>query len=86
MLEQTKRISFGISSVLSKVEREPDLNTGSDQKVPATAPQHCPGLDFFLFLPVANIASTNLSCQTNYRTRRTAGAPSRSRSGEPWGS
>ena len=37
MLEQTKRISFRISSVLSKVEPEPDLHTGSgsDQKVPA---------------------------------------------------
>ena len=35
MLEQTKRKSFRISSVLSKVE--PDLHTGSgsDQKVPA---------------------------------------------------
>ena len=35
MLEQTKRISFGISSVLYKVEPEPDLYTGSGQKVPA---------------------------------------------------
>ena len=39
MLGQTKRIpvSFIISSVLSKVELEPDLYTGSgsDQKVPA---------------------------------------------------
>ena len=33
MLEQTKRISFRISSVLSKVERKPDLDTCSDQKV-----------------------------------------------------
>ena len=37
MLKQTKKISFRISSVLSKVE--PDLHTGSgfgsDQKVPA---------------------------------------------------
>ena len=43
MLEQTKRISFRISSVLSKVEPEPDLHTGSgsNQKVPAPAPQHC---------------------------------------------
>ena len=42
MLEQTKRISFRISSVLSKVEPEPDLHTGSgsNQKVPAPAPQH----------------------------------------------
>ena len=40
MLELTKRISFRISSVLSKVEPEPDLHTGygSDQKVPAPAP------------------------------------------------
>ena len=38
MLEPTKRISFRISSVLSKVEPEPDIHTGSDQKVPA--PQH----------------------------------------------
>ena len=30
MLEQTKRISLRISSVLSKVEPEPDLHTGSD--------------------------------------------------------
>ena len=29
MLEQTKRISFRISSVLSKVEPEPYLHTGS---------------------------------------------------------
>ena len=29
------------SSVLSKVEPEPDLYTDSDQKVPAPAPQHC---------------------------------------------
>ena len=29
MLEQTKRISLRISSVLSKVEPEPDLHTGS---------------------------------------------------------
>ena len=33
MLEQTNRISFRISSVLSKVE--PDLHSGSDQNVPA---------------------------------------------------
>ena len=38
MLEQTKRISFRISFVLSKVEPEPDLYTGSGQKVPA--PEH----------------------------------------------
>ena len=43
MLEQTKRISFRISSVLSKVEPEPDLptGTGSDQNVPALALQDC---------------------------------------------
>ena len=41
MLEQTKRLSFRISSVLSKVDPTPDLHTGSDQKVPA--PQHCSG-------------------------------------------
>ena len=41
MLEQTKRISFGISSVLYKVEPEQDLYTGSGQKVPASTPQHC---------------------------------------------
>ena len=37
MLEQTKRKSFRISYVLSKVEPEPDLHPGSgcDQKVPA---------------------------------------------------
>ena len=35
MLEQTKRISFRNSSVLSKVEQEPDLHTGSGQKAPA---------------------------------------------------
>ena len=39
MLEQTKRISFRISYVLSKVEPsqelEPDLHTGSNQEVPA---------------------------------------------------
>ena len=40
MLEQTKRISLRISSVLSKMEPEPDLYTGSDQKVTAPAPQH----------------------------------------------
>ena len=33
MLKRTERISFRISSVLSKVE--PDLHTGSGQKVPA---------------------------------------------------
>ena len=43
MLERTKRISFRIFSVSSKVESEPDLLTGSgsDQNVPAPAPQHC---------------------------------------------
>ena len=51
MLEKTKRISFRISFVLSKVEPEPGAgplhrlrlrpkSTGSDQKVPAPAPQH----------------------------------------------
>ena len=37
MLTQTKRISFRISSVLSKVEPETDLHTGSgsDKRVPA---------------------------------------------------
>ena len=40
MWELTKRISLRILSVLSKVEPEPDLYTGSDQKVPAPAPQH----------------------------------------------
>ena len=33
MLEHTERISFRISSVLSKVAPEPDPHTGSDQKV-----------------------------------------------------
>ena len=43
MLKRMERISLRISSVLSKVEPEPDLHTGSgsDQKVPAPAPQHC---------------------------------------------
>ena len=43
MLERTKRISFRFFSVSSKVESEPDLLTGSgsDQNVPAPAPQHC---------------------------------------------
>ena len=42
MLELTKRISFRISSVLSKVEPEPEpeLHTSFGQKVPAPAPQH----------------------------------------------
>ena len=35
MWELTKRISLRTLSVLSKVEPEPDLSTGSDQKVPA---------------------------------------------------
>ena len=35
MWELTKRITLRILSVLSKVEPEPDLYTGSDQKVPA---------------------------------------------------
>ena len=35
MWERTKRMSLGISSVLSPVEPEPDLNTGSDKNVPA---------------------------------------------------
>ena len=54
MLEQTKRISFRISSVLSKVEPEPDLHTGSgsNQKVPAPSPQHC--------VPVYNIFMKNI--------------------------
>ena len=39
MWELTKRISLRISSVLSEMEPEPDLYTGSDQKIPA--PQHC---------------------------------------------
>ena len=39
MLEETKKISFRISSVLSKVKPELDLYTGSgsDQKIPAPA-------------------------------------------------
>ena len=40
MLQQAKRIAFRISSVLSKVEPEPDLHTGSDPKATATAPQY----------------------------------------------
>ena len=42
MWELTKRMSLRTSSVLSKVEPEPDLLTGSgsDQKVPTPAPQH----------------------------------------------
>ena len=32
MLEQTKRISFGISSVLSEVEPEPNLHTPAPTK------------------------------------------------------
>ena len=39
-MERTERISLRISSVLSKVEPEPDLPTGSDRKVLAPAPQH----------------------------------------------
>ena len=35
MWELTKRISLRTSSVFSKVEPEPDLHTGFDQKVPA---------------------------------------------------
>ena len=35
MWELTKRILLRISSVLSKVEPEPDLCSGSDKKVPA---------------------------------------------------
>ena len=44
MLKRTERISLRISSVLSKVEPEPHLHTGcgSDQEIPAPAPQHCP--------------------------------------------
>ena len=34
MLEQTERISFRNSSVLSKVELEPEAGSGSYQKVP----------------------------------------------------
>ena len=53
MWELTKRIpvSLRTSSVLSKVEPEADLNTGygSDQKVPAPAPQHWLGLIFCRF-------------------------------------
>ena len=46
MWEQMKRISLRISSVLSMVEPEPDLCTGSGsekkyQLRPAPAPQHC---------------------------------------------
>ena len=41
MFEQTKRIAFRICSVSSKVKPEPDLHTGSDQKEPTPAPQHC---------------------------------------------
>ena len=42
MLKRTERISFRISSVLFNMEPEPepDLHTGSDQKIPAPAPQH----------------------------------------------
>ena len=40
MWELTKRISSRISFVLSKVEPELDLYTGSDQKVRAPTPQH----------------------------------------------
>ena len=50
MLERTERISFRISSVLSKVASEPELHTGSgsDHKVPA--PQHYWLVFFFTFL------------------------------------
>ena len=37
-----KRVSFSIFSVLSNMESEQDLHTGSDQKVAAPAPQHWP--------------------------------------------
>ena len=63
MLKRMERISLRISSVLSKVEPEPDLHTGSgsDQKVPAPAPQHC-------VLPVPCICSfsdgLNKYCRT----------------------
>ena len=45
MLEQTKGISFRISSVLSKVEPEPDIHngSGSDQKVLAPTGSATPG-------------------------------------------
>ena len=39
MLNLTKRTSFRISSVSSKMEPEPDLQTGYGQNVPT--PQHC---------------------------------------------
>ena len=42
MWEWTKRVSFSIFSVLSNMESEQDLHTGSDQKVAAPAPQHWP--------------------------------------------
>ena len=41
MLERTKRISFRISSVSSKVEPDLHFGSGSSQNLPAPAPQHC---------------------------------------------
>ena len=55
MSELTKRISLKISSVLSKVEPEPDLYTGSEQKVPAPAPQHYSSISICLIPLCLNI-------------------------------
>ena len=52
-----------ISSVLSKVEPEPDFHTGSgsDQKVPAPAPQHFKEHIYDLVLRVQNCLDSTIN-------------------------
>ena len=59
MLKRTERIpvSFRISSVLFRVE--PDLHTGSDQKVPTPDPHHW--LEFRLFGFIHNLLNPDRS-------------------------
>ena len=79
MLEQTKRISFRISYVLSKVEPsqelEPDLHTGSNQEEPAPALQHCSGE---VMRGQEKSGEFNTSPKMSGASRRGLKAPSRS--------
>ena len=58
-LEQTKKISFRIFSVLCKMAQELDLHTGSDQKVPA------PTGSGSATLPPGSLYSIHLFLQTH---------------------
>ena len=70
MWELTKRISLRTLSVLSKVEPEPDLSTGSGsgQKVPTPAPQHCLKSTVVGRYPVLKLQLVNLTAQVKIKS------------------